>query len=83
MNRMSKQDIMVQFDSLPPDAQREVLDFISFLRERYGSARPAEKRKRRDVSKERFIGMWRDRDDMRDSSWVRQQGEREWALRSG
>jgi hypothetical protein len=77
---MTKHDIRVEFDSRPPDAQREVLDFIGFLRERYGSAYSVKKRKRPGISKERFVGIWRDRDDMRDSSrWVRQRREREWA----
>jgi len=80
---MSKHDILSQFDSLPPDAQREVMDFIAFLRERHGPAHAIGKRKPRALSKQQFVGMWRGREDLKDSAeWVRTQQQREW-MRGG
>jgi hypothetical protein len=63
--------------ALPPEKQAEVLDFIEFLRQRRpGSAR---RRQRPALRDETFIGMWADRDDMRDSTtWVRHLRDREW-----
>ena len=43
---------------------------------------PSEKPKRRSLTKEPFVGMWRSRKDMRDSSdWVRKARKREWDRR--
>lgn len=51
--------------SLPLEAQREVLDFIAFLRKRYKMRHPSDKPKS-SLLDEPFIGMWRDREDMED-----------------
>ena len=72
-----------EFSSLPPETQQEVLDFIAFLRTRCTppSARKAGRRPK--LTAEAFIGMWRDRRDVRDSSaWVRRLREEEWVKRS-
>ena len=73
-----------EFSSLPPETQREVLDFIAFLRtpRRPPSARKAAKRPK--LATEAFIGIWRDRRDLRDSTaWVRRVREEEWVKRRG
>jgi hypothetical protein len=75
------QDKMWQeFRTLSPSAQKQVLDFIAFLRTRQRprrSKRPA--RPLGDLADEPFIGMWRDREDMKDSTaWVREVRKREW-----
>jgi hypothetical protein len=65
--------------SLPPEAQKQVLDFIAFLKTRYPASSRARKAKHTKLRDEPFIGMWRDREEMRDSSaWVRRLREREW-----
>jgi hypothetical protein len=75
---MSKEELLREFDSLLPEGQRLVADFIASLQSRYKKSEPEKKVKRRDITKEKFIGMWRDREDMRDSaSWVRNLRERE------
>jgi hypothetical protein len=68
-----------EFSSLPADAQREVLDFIAFLRVRRGPS-PARRLSRRPrLTTEAFVGMWRDRSDLSDSTvWVRGLRETEW-----
>lgn len=65
--------------SLPPEAQRQVSDFVAFLKQRYAAAQVVRKVKRTQLADEPFIGMWRDREAMNDSSaWVRRVREREW-----
>ena len=64
--------------SLPPEAQKQVLDLVVFLKARYLSAATAARAKRR-LTKEPFIGMWRDRKDMQDSTaWVRKLRQCQW-----
>jgi hypothetical protein len=82
-------DISRDFDSLPPEAQKQVMDFIAFLQMRYtpatgGVKPPAGKAKatKMRLVDEPFIGMWKNREDMRDSArWVRETREREWGNR--
>jgi hypothetical protein len=73
-----------RFADLPPEAQQEVVDFIAFLQTRYAPS-PTRKRARPPkLSKEAFIGMWRNRKDLQDSrAWVRNLREHEWMRRSG
>ena len=75
---MTPEEILRVIGSLPPEAQREVEDFVAFLHERHGrvsSTQPS----RSELHAEGFIGMWRDHDEMRDSTaWVRNLRESEW-----
>ncbi len=77
---MDQERIWQEFTSLPPEAQQQVMEFIAFLRQRHKPGRAARRaRKRPNLADEPFIGMWRDREDMQDSSaWVRRLREREW-----
>ena len=73
--RLLDQDIA----SLPPEAQKQVMDFVAFLKTRYPAPPRRRKGKRTKLADEPFIGMWRDRKEMKDSSaWVRRLREREW-----
>ncbi|MEX1230399.1 MAG: hypothetical protein WEB58_09170 [Planctomycetaceae bacterium] len=68
---MTQQELMDEFLSLPSAAQREVADFIAFLKQQYQQKKPAVKGDE-NLPDEKFIGMWRDRDDLADSTvWVR------------
>ncbi len=74
---MTNEEIIREFAALPPEARREAEDFIAFLRERYG--RKNEKTANGDLHEESFVGMWKDREDMQDSTlWVRELRENEW-----
>jgi len=74
---MSQDAILRGYQSLPPEAQKQVADFIAFLRTRY---QPAQRKTRQTrLSAEAFVGIWKDRDDLQDSSqWVRETRIREW-----
>ncbi|OIO93661.1 MAG: hypothetical protein AUJ96_29785 [Armatimonadetes bacterium CG2_30_66_41] len=75
--------VLNDMNSLPPAAQKQVVDFIAFLKARYTKAAPAAKATPPALAEEPFVGMWRDREDMTDSSgWVRELRTREWERRS-
>jgi hypothetical protein len=76
---MKTTDLIHDFSSLPPEAQREVADFVTFLKNRYPSPRHGKKSIKGNLSDEPFIGMWQDREDMRDSTaWVHGLRREEW-----
>ena len=76
---MGQNNILNEFNSLPPEAQKQVIDFIAFLRTRYQPDRMKKAKPKDKLTNESFIGMWRDREDMRDSStWVRKIRSAEW-----
>lgn len=74
---MNTARVAQELASLPPEAQKEILAFLAFLKTRYPSPPASGKAKRTDLANEPFVGMWQDREDMRDSTaWVRDQ--RQW-----
>jgi len=74
---MTNEEIIREFSALPPEARREAEDFIAFLRERYGKKN--EEMATGDLREESFVGMWKDREDLQDSSaFVRNLRETEW-----
>ena len=73
------EEVWREFVSLPPEGQQQVLNFIAFLHQRYDHARSRKQAKQTDLAEESFIGIWHDREDLRDSSaWVRHVRESEW-----
>ena len=77
---MQNMSISKQIEALPPEAQRLVLDLVLLLSSQpHPSAR--RKTKRVPLSKEKFIGMWKDRADMADSAtYVRNLRRSEWSF---
>jgi len=74
---MTNEEILREIGSLPPEGKRLVESFLAFLRQRYApSATPSANA---PLQAENFIGMWRDRVEMADSTtWVREIRESEW-----
>ncbi|MCF2149555.1 DUF2281 domain-containing protein [Desmonostoc muscorum LEGE 12446] len=76
---MTQQELLNEFLSLPAEAQRQVIDFIAFLRQRYAVVEPTSESPNSDLINDKFIGMWsvgvarrRHRQDLADSTvWVR------------
>lgn len=71
---MTNEEILRDFTLLPPEGQRQVANLIAYLRQRYlnDQAQSRPQLQLRDWSEEEFVGMWRDREDMKDSvAWVR------------
>ena len=68
---MADKNFNLKFESLPLEAQKQVLTFIDFLGQKYRGKRKTRKERAINV-KRRFVGMWKDREDLRDSSsWIR------------
>ncbi len=75
---MDTEEVLKELASLPPDARREVHEFIARLKARRQRRGPRVRR-HRALRLEPFIGMWRDRADMADSiAWVRSSRRNEW-----
>jgi hypothetical protein len=76
---MNQKTVWEGFSNLPPEAQQQVVDFIAFLQARYVASRSRKPLKSAPLKQEDFIGMWRQRDDLQDSSaWVRKARAAEW-----
>ena len=80
METITSENLLENFTALPPEAQKEAAHFIEFLKTRYKSVKAIKTKNDDKVEDEPFIGMWRDREDMQDSSeWVRDLREKEWS----
>ncbi len=76
---MTQQELLDEFLSLPAEAQRQVVNFIAFLRQSYTVNKPASPALDIDLISDPFMGMWRDRQDLANSNtWVRSLRETEW-----
>lgn len=77
---MENSAIAREIASLPLDAQKQVIEFVAFLKTRHPTVQPIKKEKTKKLTNEPFIGMWKDRKDLKDSSaWVRDLRRSEWA----
>ena len=65
---MKDEEVIREFFNLPPEGQAQVEDLIKTLRARYGSPRANRNVTTLDLSEESFVGMWKDREDMQNSS---------------
>lgn len=78
---MSKKSVLDKYDQLPPDAKKEAGDFVQFLYNQYVKS-PSQKPTKKPISEYGFVGMWKDREDMADSTaWVREQRKKQWRNR--
>jgi len=76
---MGTASIAREIASLPPEAQKQILDFMAFLKTRYLVVPSTVSAKQPKLDEEPFIGMWQTRQDMQDSSsWVRNLRKCEW-----
>lgn len=76
---MKQEKIWRDFVALRPEMQSQVIDLIAFLSTRSTSNEPRKGVKRTALKDESFIGVWRGRKDMRDStSWVMDIRKGEW-----
>lgn len=76
---MTQQNLLDEFSSLPVDAQRQVTDFVLFLRQKYQTEAPIHSNDT-EIRDDKFIGMWSDREDLVDSTeWVRNLRKKEWS----
>lgn len=70
-----EQTMIEKLKRLPPEEQRQLLDFAEFLLQKVEHREPISKVDWHSPC----IGMWRDREDLEDSTaWVRQLRQQEW-----
>jgi len=78
---MSQSEILDEFEKLPSEAQRQVKDYILFLRSRYKISPFSNRERPGKLTDEPFIGIWKDRDDLADSrTWLRTVRKAEWRI---
>lgn len=72
-----EQDVFYnKFELLPIEAKKQVLLFIDLLQKKYSVKN---KRNTKSISEKKFVGIWRNRKDLEDSSsWVRDLRKKEW-----
>ena len=76
---MDTPNIVREITALPPEAQKQILDFMAFLKTQYPPVRTTKKARRTKLANEPFIGMWKTRRDMQDSTaWVQNLRQHEW-----
>jgi hypothetical protein len=77
---MTQQELFKAFESLPTEAQRQALNFIAFLQQTYTPTITNPKKVEINWTDNPFIGMWKERQDMLDSTtWVRGIRNNEWS----
>lgn len=76
---MNQEQVWQEFLMLPPEAQKEIAELITTLHTRYKAPSLSPGGSRPSIKSEPFFGMWRDREDVTDSSeWVRGVRRKEW-----
>jgi len=76
---MEQQKLLRELDALPPEGRRQVERLVLLLKKRYARSGTRRKAKRSPLREEKFVGMWKDREDLKDSSaWVRSLRKSEW-----
>lgn len=81
---MNLQAILDDIQMLPPDKQKEVIDFIAFLKTRLGIQKGRTSSTSTVNQPESFVGMWADRQEMKDSTlWLRELRANEWKSADG
>lgn len=76
---MDRKALWQKYNTLPKEAQEQVESFLGWLTARYNQALPARRTRKSNLNEEPFVGMWRDRQDLADSTaWVRSMRKKEW-----
>lgn len=82
---MNQETLWLEFSTLPPSAQKLVVEFMDFVQKCYNQIQFSTpiNTPQTELVDEEFVGMWRDRDDLKDSSdWVRQVRRNEWRVKA-
>lgn len=71
-----------KFESLPTEAQKQVIALIDLLKIKYRSGN-RRSLKSKSITNKKFIGIWKGRTELKDSSkWVRNLRQSEWEVSS-
>ena len=75
---MAKKSVLDILDQLPPSARKEAENFLRYLYDQHVTSAP-KKTANTSVTESPFVGMWKDREDLQDStSWVKEQRKSQW-----
>ena len=76
---MTLEELLHELKSLPTEEQRQVEEFVVFLKERYKKSQSNRLSKQIALTEEAFVGMWKTREDIQDSTeWVQNLRKNEW-----
>lgn len=77
---MKQARILQDFNALPAEAQELVSALVAFLHREHQRSQSSRKKTAIDLTDEKFIGLWKDRDDMQESNtYIRNLRNNEWA----
>lgn len=78
---MSDKELIKQIKKLPDEARQEAADFVEFLSKKYlQKSERTESEEKKSILKNTFRGIWKDREDLQDSTeWVRELRKSRWA----
>lgn len=77
---MKREQLYNELLSLPPEGLQQVTDLILFLKSQYEQSRTTEQTDPDSIRNDPFIGIWKERESMKDSSqWVREIRKSEWS----
>lgn len=78
---MSEKELIKRIRKLPSEAQEEAADFVEFLSQKYiQQPKDSSSSQENSILESPFRGMWKDREDMQDSTkWVRELRKSRWA----
>ncbi len=76
---MNQSQIFQDFDALPAEAQELVSALVAFLGREHPRSKSSRQKSAIPLTDEKFIGLWKDRGDMQDSSaYIRTLRKNEW-----
>jgi len=76
---MEQKKLLQELATLPPESRRQVERLVQLLKKRHTQSSSRRKAKQSPLRDEKFVGMWKDREDLEDSSaWVRSIRKNEW-----
>ena len=79
---MAMPRILQDFSALSPEAQKQLLDYLDYLKSRYPASATKKARKRK-LKDEPFIGMWQKRTDIRNGAeYARDLRRSEWGRKA-
>ena len=76
---MNTEKIIKNLNNLPPEGKEILINFIEFLNLKYSKNESNKKRNPISLKKSKFIGIWKNREDMKDSErYVKELRVKEW-----
>ena len=77
---MTNEELIKEFDLLPVSIRRRIENIIADARKQNGTIKIKETVSKTSLSEHPFVGMWKDREDMKEggAAWVRKLRREQW-----